>query len=132
MPGLPGPLPGLLPQARAGRPAAWQGAGPPGRLPIYQEEASLARALGRAPVEDTAQDFGVLAALGGPETQRNHVATVYADGNAIGALFDRVAGHGDPRPEAADLRRGVAGDPGRAAGGDPRGPRWRTRASPCR
>ncbi|MGH3168985.1 MAG: Cas10/Cmr2 second palm domain-containing protein [Trebonia sp.] len=25
------------------------------------------------------------------------MATVYADGNAIGALFDRIAGHGDPR-----------------------------------
>ena len=74
-----------------------KGQGPPGKLPIYQEEARLARTLGRAPVAGTAQDFGDLAALGGPETWRNHVATVYADGNAIGSLFDRIAGHGDPR-----------------------------------
>ncbi len=73
-----------------------QGAGPPGELPVYQEEASLARALGRDPVRGTAQDFGDLAALGGPATWRNHIATVYADGNAIGALFERIAAHGDP------------------------------------
>ena len=74
-----------------------KGQGPPGKLPIYQEEARLARALGREPVAGTAQDLGDLAALGGPETWRNHVATVYADGNAIGSLFDRIAEHGDPR-----------------------------------
>ena len=66
------------------------------RLPIYREEADLARALGRDPVTGTAQDFQDLAALGGQETWRNHAATVYADGNAIGALFDRIAAHGDP------------------------------------
>ena len=68
----------------------------PQRLPIYREEADLARALGRDPVAGTAQDFQDLAALGGQETWRNHVATVYADGNAIGALFDRIAALGDP------------------------------------
>ena len=67
-----------------------------GGLPIYQEEARLARALDAEPVKDTAQDFSVLAALGGPDTQRNHIATVYADGNSIGAFFDRVAAHGEP------------------------------------
>jgi hypothetical protein len=69
-------------------------------LPVYWEEASLARALGRTPIADTAQDFSALAALGGPDTQRNHVATLYADGNAIGALFDRIAAHGDPALKA--------------------------------
>lgn len=68
----------------------------PRRLPIYRVEADLARALDTRPVEDTAQDFSVLAKLCGADTQRNHVATVYADGNGIGAFFDRVAGHGDP------------------------------------
>jgi hypothetical protein len=76
------------------------GEGTPGGLPIYGEEADLARALGRDPVAGTAEDFQDLAALGGPETWRNHIATVYADGNAIGALFDRIAAHGDP-----DLKR---------------------------
>ena len=90
MPGLPGPLPGLY--RRPGL-AARQAAG---QLPIYREEAKLARALGAEPVKGTAQDFPELAALGGQDTRRNHVATVYADGNSIGALFDRVAAHGDP------------------------------------
>jgi hypothetical protein len=67
-----------------------------GRLPIYREEAGLARALGRDPVAGTAGDFADLAALGGGGTWRNHIATVYADGNAIGALFDRIAAQGDP------------------------------------
>ena len=66
------------------------------RLPVYGVEADLARALEAHPVADTAQDFTVLAALGDADTQRNHIATVYADGNSIGALFDRVAAHGDP------------------------------------
>jgi hypothetical protein len=79
----------------AGQPHG-RGEGSPGELPVYQEEARLARALDREPVRGTAQDFGDLAALGGPGTWRNHVATVYADGNAIGALFDRIAAHGDP------------------------------------
>ena len=71
--------------------------GDPGHgLPVYGVEADLARALGARPVADTAQDLTVLAALGGPGTQRNHVATVYADGNSIGAFFDRIAGHDDP------------------------------------
>ena len=106
----------------------------PPRLPIYQEEAGLARALGRDPVAGTAQDFQDLAALGGPETWRNHVATVYADGNAIGALFDRIATHGDPdlkeRASAAiseatrkslleATRDGPRRGPARASPGDP-------------
>ncbi len=65
-------------------------------LPVYREEAELAGDLGRVPIADTAQDFNELAALAGPDTQRNHVATVYVDGNTIGALFDRIAEHGDP------------------------------------
>lgn len=68
----------------------------PQRLPVYREEADLARALGRDPVKGTAGDFEALAALGGEDTRRNHVATVYVDGNAIGALFDRIAEHGHP------------------------------------
>ncbi len=68
----------------------------PPKLPIYREEADLARALGRDPVAGTAQDFQDLAALGGKETWHNHIATVHADGNAIGALFDRIAAYGDP------------------------------------
>ena len=67
-----------------------------GRPPIYREEADLAQALGRDPVKGTAEDFENLAVLGGQETWRNHIATVYADGNAIGALFDRIAAQGDP------------------------------------
>lgn len=76
---------GLAAQARAG------GDGPP----IYREEAELADGLGRDAREAAARDFTALAQLGGPDTQRNHVATVYADGNAIGAFFGRIAASGD-------------------------------------
>jgi Cas10/Cmr2, second palm domain len=71
-------------------------AGQPPRLPVYREEAALAQALGRDPVAGTAEDFTDLAALGGAETSRNHVATVYVDGNKIGDLFDRIAAFGRP------------------------------------
>ena len=68
----------------------------PRSLPIYWEEADLADRLDRHRVKDTARDFTALAALGQEDTKRNHVATVYADGNAVGAFFDRIADHGDP------------------------------------
>jgi hypothetical protein len=85
--------PGLAAQARPGR-TETRG------LPIYREEADLARGLDRHPVDDTARDFTALAALGQADTKRNHVATVYADGNAVGAFFDRIAAHGDPELKA--------------------------------
>jgi len=69
----------------------------PPRLPVYREEAALAKALGRHPVAGTAEDFEALASLGGEETWRNHVATVYVDGNAIGDLFSKIAASGNPR-----------------------------------
>jgi hypothetical protein len=72
-----------------------------GFLPIYREEAQLADALQRQPVADTARDFGELAALGAPDTARNHIATVYVDGNAVGAFFDQIATGGDPALKAA-------------------------------
>jgi len=68
--------------------------------PVYREELRLVRGLGRNPTRDIVQDFGDLAALGSADTNRNQIATVYADGNAIGALLDRVAAHGDPRLKA--------------------------------
>ena len=102
------------------------GAEPP-RLPVYREEAALARALGRDPVKGTAEDFEALAALGGAETWRNHIATVYIDGNAIGPLFDRIAEHGDPdikeRASAAvsaATRRSLLDATRTVAGEDPR------------
>jgi len=94
--------PGLAAQPHPG------GARPPGVLPIYKEEATLAEGLKRHRVDDTARDFTALARLGGRDTQRNHVATVYADGNAIGPFFDRVIAHGDPELKArvsAELSR---------------------------
>lgn len=69
-------------------------------LPVYREEAELARALHRDPVAGTVQDFSELARLGAETSNRNHVATVYADGNMIGAFFDRVIAHGDPELKA--------------------------------
>lgn len=65
-------------------------------LPVYWEEATLARELGRHPVHGTVRDFSELARLGSKATNRNHVATMYADGNKIGDFFKRIAKHGDP------------------------------------
>lgn len=63
---------------------------------VYREEIRLLCGLGRDPVTDTVQDFEELAALGSADTNRNHLATVYADGNMIGAFLGRVAARGDP------------------------------------
>jgi hypothetical protein len=82
--------PALAAQPHQGEP------GSAGFLPIYREEAQLADALRRRPVGDTAPDFGELAALGAPDTARNHIATVYVDGNAVGAFFDQIAAGDDP------------------------------------
>jgi len=65
-------------------------------LPVYREERQIALALGRDPIRGTVQDFTDLAAQGGEGSNRNHIATMYADGNMIGAFFDRVIAHGDP------------------------------------
>jgi hypothetical protein len=65
-------------------------------LRVYREECRVATALGRHPVAGTVQDFTELASLGGEDTNRNHVATMYADGNLIGAFFDRVIAYDDP------------------------------------
>jgi hypothetical protein len=68
--------------------------------PVYREEFRLLSALGRNPVTGTAQDFAELAALGSADTNRNQIATVYADGNALGDFLDRVSRHGDPELKA--------------------------------
>jgi hypothetical protein len=67
---------------------------------VYREESRLLRALGRDPDTGIVQHFAELAALGSAGSNRNHLATVYADGNAIGAFLDRVAGQGDPELKA--------------------------------
>jgi hypothetical protein len=82
--------PALAAQPHQGEP------GSAGFLPIYREEAQLAYALQRWPVGDTARGFDELAALGAPDTARNHIATVYVDGNAVGAFFDLIAAGDDP------------------------------------
>ncbi|HEY7273689.1 MAG TPA: hypothetical protein VH502_13225 [Actinoplanes sp.] len=51
-------------------------------------ERTLSVALG---LDTTPDDFAALAALGGTDTDRNHLATVYADGNGIGDFFARLA-----------------------------------------
>lgn len=65
-------------------------------LPVYWEEVKLADELGRHPVRGTVRDFNELARLGSEATSRNHVATMYADGNKIGDFFKRIAAYGDP------------------------------------
>jgi hypothetical protein len=41
------------------------------------------------------RDLRYLAAMGEDDGNRNHVATVAFDGNAMGAFFGKLAGHGD-------------------------------------
>jgi hypothetical protein len=67
---------------------------------VYRKEARLLTALGLDPDTGIVQHFEELAKLGSADTNRNHLATVYADGNAIGAFLDRVAQHGDPNLKA--------------------------------
>lgn len=43
------------------------------------------------------QGFDQLALLGTDDSNRNHLATVFVDGNAIGALFRRILAGDDPR-----------------------------------
>ncbi|MCW2914724.1 MAG: hypothetical protein JWN52_2792 [Actinomycetia bacterium] len=51
-------------------------------------ERELAGSVGQGRPPD---EFSALALLGAADTDRNHLATVYADGNGIGDFFDRVA-----------------------------------------
>ena len=46
--------------------------------------------------QHVAQEFSTLAKLGEPGGNGNHLATVFADGNAIGALFERISAGEDP------------------------------------
>jgi hypothetical protein len=64
-----------------------------GGVAVGAEFALLTR-LGRDRRHAVA-DFKDLAALGDEHGNRNHLATVFADGNAIGALFGRVIAGGD-------------------------------------
>jgi hypothetical protein len=96
--------------------------------PVYRGETGLLRALARHPAS-AVKTFEELAALGAADTHRNHLATIYADGNAIGAFLDRVASRGDPglksRISAAisDATRGSLEAAARAVLGDqPAGP----------
>jgi hypothetical protein len=52
-------------------------------------ERRLSKALG---LKEAPEDFETLARLGGRDTDRNHLATVYADGNGIGDFFNRLDG----------------------------------------
>lgn len=70
-------------------------------------EGWLAAAMNCA---DTPDEFDDLAALGSDDN-RNHLATVYADGNAMGDFFDRLA---DP---TADFRGTDQPGSGSACGG---------------
>ncbi|BCB74572.1 hypothetical protein Pflav_009820 [Phytohabitans flavus] len=73
-----------------------------GAVPVGAEWDLLQR-LGRD-YHDVVSDFGELAALGDEHSNGNHLATVFADGNSIGALFDRVIASGDPDAKAQASR----------------------------
>jgi hypothetical protein len=66
-----------------------------GWVPVTAER-HLLEELYKLPT-DTVATFNELAELGDAEGNRNHLATVCADGNAMGELFGRVAASGDPR-----------------------------------
>lgn len=74
-----------------------------------EREVLAAANTGRHPLLRPVPDLGDLAALGGADndldlgrkdTDRNHVATVALDGNAMGAFFDAVTDTDDPRIKA--------------------------------
>ncbi|MGH8934101.1 MAG: Cas10/Cmr2 second palm domain-containing protein [Egibacteraceae bacterium] len=58
--------------------------------PGFTSEEALLAALGRTSENDRVEDFGELAALG--HEWRNHLATIYIDGNAMGEFFRRLEG----------------------------------------
>ncbi|WP_281901537.1 Cas10/Cmr2 second palm domain-containing protein [Phytohabitans aurantiacus] len=69
-----------------------------GAVPVGAELDLLTRlGLGHSQVS---ADFAELAALGDEHSNGNHLATVFVDGNGIGALFDRVIASGDPDAKA--------------------------------
>jgi hypothetical protein len=76
----------------------WPGLGDDA-VPVAAERALLDR-LGRDR-SHAVSDFAQLAALGGEDGNRNHLATVFADGNAIGTLFGQVIADGDPAAKQA-------------------------------
>lgn len=69
-------------------------------------ESHLLLELQRLP-KDAATHFDELAKLGDDESRRNHLATICADGNAMGELFGRVAASGDARAKA-EVSRAVS------------------------
>jgi hypothetical protein len=64
-----------------------------GWAPVEAERHLLAE-MDRLP-KHTARTFDALAELGDPESKRNHLATICADGNGMGELFRWVAERGD-------------------------------------
>jgi hypothetical protein len=72
-------------------------------VPPYRGENDLLDRIGLSPQDNVVQHFQELARLGDPDGNRNHVATVSIDGNAMGAFFDRVAGSG-----VVDLKQRVS------------------------
>jgi hypothetical protein len=71
------------------RPGLESGAVPVGKERWLLDELGLDTHL-------AVQTFEGLAKLGGPDGNRNHLATVFIDGNAIGALFRRILDGNDP------------------------------------
>lgn len=69
-----------------------------GAVPVGAERDLLDR-LGVGP-DRVVTDFAELAALGDEHSNGNHLATVFADGNSMGALFDRVVISDDPHAKA--------------------------------
>jgi hypothetical protein len=68
-------------------------------------ENELARALG---IPRTADDLADLAGLGAPDTDRNHLGTVFIDGNAFGDFFHHLAQNG--RTADAKLKTQISRD----------------------
>ncbi|MGW2320094.1 Cas10/Cmr2 second palm domain-containing protein [Streptomyces sp. NPDC001680] len=64
---------------------------PQGRLQGRTAERALATALGHGRL---AEDLSDLARLGGRDNGRNHVGTVFVDGNAFGEFFEGLATQG--------------------------------------
>jgi len=64
-----------------------------GAVPV-SAELRLLDALGLTP-KDVVETFADLAEIPGPSRKRNHLATVFADGNAMGALFREVLARRD-------------------------------------
>lgn len=73
-----------------------------GRIDTASAEQRLMSELKLDEAPDALED---LAPLGAPDTKRNHLATIYIDGNAVGLFFKKLVAAASQRADLQELKR---------------------------